>query len=475
MIERVFCIDFGSAYTKVALRSAARENSELIPCGDAAVEFWAPTVVAVDWSKSEARLEFGYKAAGIKPGGRISVFTDIKKDLFAPAPPDVPERPPLDALLQSDEFDALAAKYGVLPPEIAALRNLVGSARALGGTRADRGPASEARRQSNAKALAAHYLKWLRERVLDACYKQPDSALKYEDIPVRIAVPVLNGAPELAQEPGVQRLREALNTTGWKLDERLFVAEPEANAVGILTKGANALNQRNKKINLGEMFSKGPLVTVLKGDQHHPTYRAVVIDVGAFTTDFAALTVDTGGKTPDVSGGAGFTVLQRSVRLGVKDLDATVGAALSEEKRLALGGLALKDFATFQENAYTEGIGYRLVDKRVIGGEADRSAIQGCLTDFSKRLADETAAFCRELAPVSMQELILTGGGSMIPTVRDTLLSAAQLPGSAVVKTHAPNIRKAQLGTPVDNLNDRFARGASALGGASIYFEQNCY
>src|SRR5687767_12464000 len=108
MSERVFCIDLGSAYTKVALRSAARETSDLLPCGDTAVELWAPTVVAVDWSKSEPRLDFGYKAAGIKPGGRISVFTDIKKDLFAPPTTESPGLPPLEALLRSEEFDALA-------------------------------------------------------------------------------------------------------------------------------------------------------------------------------------------------------------------------------------------------------------------------------------------------------------------------------------------------------------------------------
>ncbi len=34
---------------------------------------------------------------------------------------------------------------------------------------------------------------------------------------------------------------------------------------------------------------------MLAGDEHFPTYRAILVDVGAFTTDVAALTVDTGG------------------------------------------------------------------------------------------------------------------------------------------------------------------------------------
>ena len=44
--------------------------------------------------------------------------------------------------------------------------------------------------------------------------------------------------------------------------------------------------------------------TVLAGDKHHPTYRALVIDVGAFTTDFASLWVDTKGRSADTSDGA---------------------------------------------------------------------------------------------------------------------------------------------------------------------------
>jgi hypothetical protein len=75
-----------------------------------------------------------------------------------------------------------------------------------------------------------------------------------------------------------------------------------------------------------------------------------------------------------------------------------------------------------------------------------------------------------------VQELILTGGGSNIPAVRDALLKAASaLPGNAVVKTHAPGLKKTFANTPVGDLKDKFSRGASALGGASIYFEPACY
>src|SRR5689334_3021555 len=101
MLDCVFCIDFGSAYTKVSLRPAAQDTTALLRCDDTAVELWAPTVVAVEWVKGEQRMEFGYKAAGVRPGGNIAVFTDFKKELFAPAAAEVPDQPPIEALLKS--------------------------------------------------------------------------------------------------------------------------------------------------------------------------------------------------------------------------------------------------------------------------------------------------------------------------------------------------------------------------------------
>jgi hypothetical protein len=473
VVECVFCVDFGSAYTKVSLRSAAHSTTELLRCDDATVELWAPTVVAAEWVNGQARLDFGYKAAGIKPGGNIAVFTDFKRDLFAAT--NAPAVPPLEALLGSAEFGDLAAKYGVLPPELAALRSLIGAARTLGGAQSDADSAT--RRQSNARAATHHYLRWLRERVLEACSRLGNKVLKYEDIPLRLAVPAFGGSGDLARDPGCVRLREALNGTGWRLDDRPFVPEPEANAIGILTKGLNVLTPKTRRLNFREMFSKGPLITVLSGDKDRPTYRALVIDVGAFTTDFAALYIDTGGKAPDTSDGIAFRVTQRSVVRGVTNLDADVRAVLTEDKRSALDGLSRKDFEAFQVGAYTEGVGYRLDRGRVLGGGADRPAVEKCLATFADGLAAEAVAFCQELGPAAtMQELILTGGGSSIPAVRTALLKAVAENGQPFVRAHAPDLRTGQAPSPLaERLDARDARGASALGGASIYYERSCY
>jgi hypothetical protein len=476
MAERVFCIDFGSAFTKVALRRDPTADSALLACGGAEVDFWIPTVVLVDRRGAEPRLEFGAHAAGRATGGGIDIYTDFKKHLFAaPAPvPGKPALPPVEALLQSDDFERLAAKYEVSGAQVSALRQIAASARLLGGGPGDRVVSVEATRQANAAKVACHYFIWLRKQVLDACARLPATGLKYEDIPVRVAVPAL-GDGDVAQQPGCKLLREAMHRAGWPLHPEVpFVSEPESNAVGILTKGGNLLN-RTGRINLGEMFSKGPLVTVLKGDPHHPTYRALVIDVGAFTTDFASLFVDTEGRTVIPAVGAGFAVQQRSVPVGVTALDTKVREALPKEKREWLANLPPREHATFQRQAYSEGKGYRAPGLGVVGGEADRDAMQSCLREFAKRVADEALKFCADLPPANMQELILTGGGSNIPTVREALLAAAQSSGSTFVKTHAPDLKRSKTGPPVDKLGEEFTRGGSALGGASIYFEKSYY
>ncbi len=477
MAERVFCIDFGSAYTKIALRRDPTADSSLLHCGGAEVDFWIPTVVLVDRRGTEPKLEFGDRAAGRTAGGGIDVFTDFKRHLFAvsgPAP-GVPSLPPVDALLHSDEFAALAVKFEVNATQVAALRQFAGVARALVGSPGERAISVEAHRQAHAARVACHFFHWLRRQVLEACAKLPATGLKFEDIPVRVAVPAL-GSGDVAQQPGCKLLREALHRAGWPLHPELpFVSEPESNAVGILTKAGNVLT-RGGRIHFGDMFGKGPLITVLKGDPNHPSYRALVIDIGAYTTDFASLLVNLGGKTMVTEMGVGFTVVQRSIPLGVRVLDGLVQAALQPEKQTWLAARTPKEFESFQKLAYSEGKGVRAPGFGAVGGEADRDVMQSCLNDFATQLSAEVTKFCAELTPANMQELILTGGGSNIPTVRTALIAAAQAGGNGYVKTHAPDLKRGKAGSPpVDKLDEPFARGGSALGGASIYFEKGYY
>ncbi|WP_439623283.1 hypothetical protein [Gemmata sp.] len=475
MADRVFCIDFGSAYTKVALRRDPGADSTLLACrppGVGEAEFCIPSTVVVDRRGAKPVPEFGDRAAGMTGGGGIDVHTNWKKSIFV-APGARPQQSPLEALLQSPELAELAAKYGVAAGQIGYLNQLVAAARTLVAGPGGRMISAEAQQQTLASTLAAHFFYWLRQQVLEACNKLPATGLKYDSIPVRISVPAFAAQKGTDPHPGCKILTDALGKAGWPLHpDTPIVSEPYANAVGVLTKATNVLQKGH--IRLGEMFGKGPLITVLKSTADHPVYRALVIDVGAFTTDFAAVTI-TPADGNDADPDARVAVSQQSHPLGVSDLDERVKAALPKEKGEFLHRASPVEWEDLRPAVYSTGKGYRTAKVGVIGGPADGDAVLGCVEAVTSQLAVEVAKFVGLLPALpngAMQELILTGGGCGIPAFRDALQGATVGAGLTFVKTHAPDLKKTVGGPPVGKLDATFARGGSALGGASLYFER---
>jgi hypothetical protein len=202
-----------------------------------------------------------------------------------------------------------------------------------------------------------------------------------------------------------------------------------------------------------------------------------VIDVGAFTTDFAAVMLKPDGNNtsePD----SNISVIQKSLPLGISDLDSHVIEALPKEKGEWLRKIRPLDWEDFRPAVYTEGKGVRTTDLGIIGGPADAEAVRNCILDFIKRLTEESAKFLDSLGTIptgTIEELILTGGGSFIPAIREALQAAAQSGGRSFAKTHAPSLKRVSGGPSIDRLDTSFARGGSALGGTSIYFEKSLY
>src|SRR2546423_15547448 len=70
------------------------------------------------------------------------------------------------------------------------------------------------------------------------------------DVPVRVAVPAF----ATRAHPGTQVLELALRKAGWALHpDRGLLSEPYANAIGVLTRGANVL-QPTGRLHLADMF-----------------------------------------------------------------------------------------------------------------------------------------------------------------------------------------------------------------------------
>ena len=131
MPDRVFCIDFGSAFTKVALRRDPGADSELVGCRDADAEFCVPSTMALDRRGAKPVPEFGVRAADLEAGGGIEVFRNLKKTIFHTPDAATGSAFPLETLLASDDLAALAVKYGVSSGQLASLRQMVGGARGL--------------------------------------------------------------------------------------------------------------------------------------------------------------------------------------------------------------------------------------------------------------------------------------------------------------------------------------------------------
>jgi hypothetical protein len=478
MADRVFCIDFGNAYTKVALRRDPGADSELISSRvsrTAEADFCIPSVVAVNRRGSKPVPEFGDRAATLQSGGGIEVYRNWKKLIFQePTSSQKPEQSPLEALLQSEELRELGTKFGVAEGQLTHVQQLVAAAKNLIVGRDGRVISSQLQQQNVARSLAPYFFIWLREQILEACSRLPTTGLRYDSIPVRITVPALVGETSSETHPGCKTLLDALTKAGWPLHpDQPLTPEPYANAIGVLTKGTNVFQRT--RVRLGEMFGKSPLISVWKDNSPNSFYRALVVDVGAFTTDFAAIMLkSTGTKSTDLVDQV--AVVERSVALGVSDLDARLIDLLPAEKGDWLRKASPLDWEDFRPAVYTEGKGLRKAELGIVGGASDADVVLECLTRFTKQLGEETTKFLESIDPIpadSPQELILTGGGSFIPAVREAIQSAAEKLGQRYAKTHAPALKRLSGGPAIDKLDAAFARGGSALGGTSIYFEKN--
>ena len=109
----------------------------------------------------------------------------------------------------------------------------------------------------------------------------------------------------------------------------------------------------------------------------------------------------------------------------------------------------------------------------VIGDEDEGDRIRNCIRTF----ADEIAAYAEQFLIgeqyLHVDALILTGGGCNIPIVRDTICKRLESyrRDSKFAVTYVPSGPHGSLPTGYDRLNPLLVRGATAMGGASVFFD----
>jgi hypothetical protein len=436
---RILTVDFGSSYTKVAVRTSPNSRALLakgIALASADLSYCIPTTVARIERGGQTHWLVGQAAAETVPGAGTTIYQNWKADVFAEL-----EDGASGAKRRSDELREVALRFF---------------------------------------AELLHQLRRL------------PSFRDFGDLPVRLCVP-----GQRDDHGACEWLRRVLKDVGWTLAAgRNILFEPESNALGVLSRGynriwtppmASGLPHYGDVPQLSQMLDPWFLTVARAGLEGDGTgrgsrFRFLAIDVGAFTTDFGLVTFDTSFTTdtpnkPDI--------IQRSAPLGVKALDEAVRRALPADSQAALQKRSTSDWEAYKHDLYAgKPAEFISEGRRVrIGAGREADAIKVQIELFADRVWQRFEEFVRTECIGALEAVALTGGGMMIPALRSELTA---------------KLRTRSIGRVFELLNDAQAekqldergrsptpkekeswlaegrellRGGSAIGGCSVFFE----
>lgn len=300
---------------------------------------------------------------------------------------------------------------------------------------------------SDANMVAKGFFEWLHAKLKKLALKD------FDKCSIALCIPALK-----EQKLGAERITETLRQTSWRSHPIWNTLEPRANIVGLAS--ATALNSiegqvrfearnhitfarhTNFSVNLREIYgAASPLITwAQQAGQAGTTPKKVgIIDIGAFTTDFAVCKVLHTGDLKVSDDG------QRSIRHGVSYLDGQLrdflrGKGLDTQQITHLGfNLAKKQIYRRQEYMMTDG-------KKAVLVKPEISRVW--ISNFTEIILNQIDKLTKE-----WMAFVLTGGGAAIPLVSEYL-------------------ERALLSKGLINLQNRFddidTRVATALGAASV-------
>lgn len=432
----VVCVDFGSSYTKVAIRIGWDGFTVLAdgwPMASEELTFCIPSVVAKIDRGGESQWLVGVDAANQPPGDGVTIYRNWKSTLF--------DEPPHDANIAAVQSPAVSA----FDPEVGV-------------------------------AFFSVLRRALRER---------SSLLESGAIPVRVCIPKFDTVA-LAET----RLASVLEQSGLSpAVPRPTVFEPESNALGILSRGNNAtwlpkavnfMAYKGRDVDLPRMLDSVELRSAFRHMREY--FGFLVIDIGFFTTDFGYVRFDTSFTSGDWNKPA---IVQSSVALGIQDLDQMVRNCLSDDARNAVQQLSTTQWDALKANLY-QGLPVVVTtaDGRTleIGGSRDGEAVREAIRQFAEKVWNARQDFAAASLDGRVHAQCVTGGGSMIGGIKSLLAtrSAAETEnhGEEFVSTMAPIFKrvskhKAETASPEARArrDTQLVRGGSAIGGASVFFE----
>ena len=414
MFGPVLSIDLGASYTKVAWRNACNPvyrdpSRELAQVYSSDGTALIPSL-AIRTGQPEAPWVFGSEAAGLRPGPRMEVFRNWKSTLL------------------QEHHDKHSAASAV---------------------------------------VATEFFRWLRGRIIY-------SGTTLEGVTVKVAMPAFKHSIR-AKETILACMRLA----GWDDSHLSCVTEPHANLIGLMSKGlsyvqANAAG--DTLLNYRKMFGgdnswiAAAYHFVMNGFRRR-YLRVFVVDIGAFTTDFAYAVFDFSDQH---SLGDSLSVLREdSIAHGViNQLDVPILDAISSRSGFQWS-MSSDEEITLLKDALYRGGDYQFItsDNRTIdlGGTADDALVEDRTQEFLEQMWRHAVPFLNE---DSVDVAYLTGGGCLIPRISTGLQSLLRDKRIRVCPIPQPATQTADAKwRQWDHVEGGLERLATSLGGTSVILE----
>jgi len=426
-METLICIDFGSSYTKVAVRNEWNEpTTPLHDLGaDSAFSFCIPSTVACIDTSNRSKWLIGEDALSQAPGPNVRLYQNWKGHLLSEVDSD---------------YDSVAIHF---------FKGL--------------------------KRILEHKVPKLAKCPVRLCIPRLKNESHVEDQMLDIleiaGVAVANQRPCIFEpEANIYGVTTRGRNVAWRPKGSLDL-EPHYGQMFERERGG-LFDELRKATLKNEYFC----------------YSILLIDIGSFTVDFGCVTFSVLGghiddfKTPDV--------VQESEPIGIAQLDESVLKSLRPTVRQAIEERPYRDWEDIKKRIYNEeeaAVRHKRHGMLVVGEGAEAAAIAGQIDDYADMVVKACSSFCTRYG-VSPKKTVLTGGGVFIRGLRDRVASKLkrQLTTSLYDlldenEYKGPILEKAIPGggwrydqNEVDarlRRNRELVRGGSAIGGCSVFID----
>ena len=318
---------------------------------------------------------------------------------------------------------------------------------------------------SGSLKAAGKFFGWLHRKISDA-------GIDVAACRVKVCLPVFRGI-----EGPASILGQEMELAGWTNVGVSRVEEPRANTVGVFSEGRNALYRGRHPYGINpiymEMYPQGsPLLnhmrqfTLAGGSRRAPI---AVVDVGSFTTDLSVVDFHAGADGDCIA-----SAQQTSYKVGIiAGFEEPLLAHLSARRGFTVESLSFEDREAIKQ-AFALGKTYvlTLADSRNIrlGDAKDQEAAKQIAADMALRIWE---SYRDTTGGRQVKYLVLTGGGSAAPLVRDAIQDRFRGTRVTWVGVEGMETPSRETGSQLrwPNTGEGLTRLATALGAASVILD----